>query len=189
MKYAALLILLGTCVGQQMALDRLSRHNAQLAADYQDALVSDNRTTRSRTNFQMPKMDVVELKAITEVAQALAWPWQLHAAIESTENGGMHLEVGAQRIPADIRRNYPPRLWQRATAVRIMQEEAGRMIIDDPEVTYVFASRLARRWGAEDRDAWRESFITALNRWRGEGPAARPSKPKRSGTADRRKHR
>lgn len=178
-----LLLSWGITLGQRSSLDVLGRHNAMLAADYQDALLSDNRTTRSRTNFAFPRMGPTELKAITEVAQALSWPWELHAAIEKTENGGMHLEVGAQKIPSDIKANFPPYLWQRATAVRIMQEEAGKMIIQDPEVTYVFAARLARRWNAADVPKWRESFITELNKWRGEGVVARPdnhAKPKKA---------
>lgn len=176
-------------VGQRSAIIDLSRHNAMLAADYQDALTSDNRTTRSRTNFEFPRMGAVEMKAITEVATALSWPWELHAAIEKTENGGMHLEVGAQAIPMDIKRNFPPNLWQRATAVRIMQEEAGKMIIEDPDVTYVFAARLARRWKAADQDKWRESFITSLNKWRGEGEAVRPGPRSKPTKAVRRKKR
>ena len=182
------MLMFGTIAGLLMSVNTLSTHNVQLAADYQDVLVADNRMTRSRTNFQMPRMGAVEMRAITEVAEALLWPWQLHAAIEKTENGGMHLELGAQSIPDDIRKNFPPNLWQRAAAVRIMQTEAGRMIMEDPEVTYVFAARLARRWGAVDKNAWQESFITELNKWRGEGIVVRPDNAKKI-KAVRRKRR
>lgn len=181
--------MLGVIFGQWLTVEHLSRHNSMLAADYQDVLVADNRMTRSRTNFSYPRMGPAELKAITEVAEALSWPWQLHAAAEKTENGGMHLELGAQRVPDDIRQNFPPNLWQRAAAVRIMQEEAGRMIIEDPEVTYVFAARLARRWKAADVVGWRENFITELNKWRGEGVVVRPDKQAKTQKAERRKRR
>lgn len=187
--WAAVLVLAGALIGALIGLDVVARQNAQLAADYQAVLVADNRMTRSRTDFAYPKMDAYELRAVSEVAEALLWPWQLHAAAERTENGGMHLELGVKRVPDDIRRNFPPKLWQRAAAVRIMQEEAGRMVIEDPEVTYVFAARLARRWGAEDVDKWRDNFITNLNKWRGEGPAVRPSKDGKTRTAERRRTR
>lgn len=177
----------GAIVGLGLSVGVLSRHNAQLAADYQALLVADNRMTRSRTDFQYPKMDAYELQAVSEVAQALLWPWQLHAAAESTENGGMHLELGVKRIPDDIRRNFPPRLWQRAAGVRIMQQEAGRMIIEDPDVTYVFAARLARRWKAADQEKWRDNFIASLNKWRGEGEAVRPGPTPKSKKAGRNK--
>lgn len=182
-----ILMCVGIMLGQRSALDILGRQNAMLAADYQDALVADNRTTRSRTGFQFPRMGAVEMQAITEVAQALSWPWELHAAGEKTENGGMHLELGVQRIPGDIRKNFPPYMWQRAAAVRIMQEEAGRMIIDDPEVTYVFAARLARRWKSIDPKTWCDNFITNLNKYRGEGGTVRPSKPVNLKKAGKRK--
>lgn len=186
---ATAIFLAGGLFWQGQAVRILSADNAKLAADYQDVLVADNRMTRSRTNFQYPRMGPVELQAITEVAQALLWPWQLHAAAESAENGGMHLELGAQEIPADIRKNYPPNMWQRATAVRIMQQEAGKMILDDPEVMYIFAARLARRWKAADVSGWRDNFVAHLNRWRGEGGAVRPSKPIKPQKAERRKRR
>lgn len=179
----------GLAVGLSFDNVMLSKHNAMLAADYQAALVSDNRTTRSRTGFAFPRMGPEEMRAITQVAQALSWPWELHAAIEKTENGGMLLEVGAQKIAADIKANFPPELWQRAMAVRVMQEEAGRMIFEDPEVTYVFAARLARRWNAADVPAWREQFITHLNVLRGEGAAVRPGKRAKHLKAVRRKSR
>jgi hypothetical protein len=181
------LFLGGGVFWQGESVRTLSKHNAMLAADYQDVLVADNRMTRSRTNFEYPRMGGVELKAISEVAQALSWPWELHAAIEKTENGGMHLELGAKKIPEDIRQNFPPNLWQRATAVRIMQEEAGKMILLDPEVTYVFAARLARRWGALDQAAWQENFITELNKWRGEGVVVRPDKHAKQKAARRKR--
>jgi hypothetical protein len=182
-------VLTGAVVGLSVAVGILSRHNAQLVADYQAVLVADNRMTRSRTDFQYPKLDAYELRGISEVAEALLWPWQLHEAAERTENGGMHLELGVQKVPDDIRRNFPPRLWQRAAAVRIMQEEAGRMILQDPDVTYVFAARLARRWNAADVPKWQETFITNLNKARGDVPAVRPGPGKKKSSAERRRTR
>lgn len=182
-------VLVGVVLGQQMAIERLSAHNELLARDYQDAILSDNRMTRSRTNFELPRMGPDELRAITEVARALAWPWEVIAAAEKAENGGMRLELGIQRIPDDIRKNFPPFMWQRAAGARIMQEEAGKMILDDPDVTFVFAARLARRWKAVDVSGWRDQFIAALNKWRGEGEVVRPDTPKKKPKAGRRKRK
>lgn len=183
----ALLVVLGVCLGQQLALTRLSAHNEILAKEYEDAISSGNRTLRSRSDFQLPGIVVEDLKAISVTAMALSWPWQALAAAEKTENGGMHLELGIQNVPLDIRENFPPELWQRAAGVRIMQEEAGKMIMQDPDVTLVFAARLARRWKAADPAAWQNTFIFAMNKWRGDGLGARPAKPVKPKRAKKRK--
>lgn len=181
------LTLAAIIIGQQMVCEKILAHNEMLAKDYQDAVLAENRMLRSRSDFRLPRMGGEELAAISTVARALEWPWELIAAGEKTENGGMRLELGVKQIPSDIRANFPPYLWQRAAAARIMQQEAGKMIMQDPDVTYVFASRLARRWKAANTDEWRNNFITSLNGWRGEGEAVRPSPAPKSKKAGRNK--
>lgn len=182
--------LLGICLGQRMTIFQQSAHIELLAAEKQDIILAENRMLRSRSNFQLPEMGAMELRAITTVALALSWPWELLATGEKTENGGMRLELGIQQIPKDIKLNFPPNLWQRAAAVRIMQEEAGKMIVNDPEVTVIFISRLSKRWKALDSKAWRDNFILNLHKMQenGKGGAVRPSvKPKPK--AERRKRK
>jgi len=153
---------MGICIGQYFAIERQSAHIELLATEKQDIIISENRMLRSRSNFALPEMGATELRAITTVALALNWPWELIQTGEKTENGGMRLELGIQQIPKDIKLNFPPNLWQRAAATRIMQEEAGNMILNDPEVTVIFVSRLAKRWKALDSKAWRNNFILHL---------------------------
>ena len=174
---------------QSFFMWRFSMRSEMLARDYENAINSNNHTLRSQTNYALPRMGPSELQSITEVAQALAWPWELIAGIEKAENGGMTLELGIKKIPADIKRNFAPHDWQRAAGARIMQQEAGKMIIQDPDVTYVFASRLAKRWEAVDKKNWRDNFVACMNHWRGEGEIVRPDKSPKQKKAGRRKRK
>lgn len=183
--WVGVLVLAAVIIGQQMVCEKILAHNEMLAKDYQDAVLAENRMLRSRSDFQLPRMGGEELAAISTVAKALEWPWEVLAAAEKTENGGMRLELGIQSIPTDIKRSFPPYLWQRAAGARIMQQEAGKMIIQDPDVTFVFAARLARRWKAANQAEWRDNFIASINKWRGEGEAVRPSSAPKSKKAGR----
>ncbi len=170
------LLLLGVVLGQFSTSRSQVNRIELLSKDYEDAIMSGDRTLRSRTDSMLPRMGGEQLAAISTVAKALSWPWECIAAAEKVENGGLQLELGIQFIPLDIRQNFPPKLWQRAAGARIMQQEAGKMIFEDPEVTMVFASRLSKRWHARDPKEWRDNFIASMNKWRGEGESARPAK-------------
>lgn len=188
--WALALLTVGTAWGLYLDNRTLSLHNGQLASDYKACLVGTNRVTRASTNFRYPKLGPYELEQITVTAQALRWPWELLKAAALKENGGMLLDLGAAGYDEDIKQNWPPDLWQWAQGVRIMQQEAGRMVLEDPEVANVYAHRLALRWKAADILQWRDQFISCLNTVReekaGPRPAPAPHKPK---AAKRRKHR
>ncbi len=140
-------------------IERLSTENQQMR-------LANNRMTRSRTNFRKPKIGQYDFKRISACAEAVGWPSELLGSIRVIENGGMLLDLGIQSIPSDIKAHYPPSYWQYAAGQRIMVQEAGKMIFENPEVFNIFAHRLATRWSAKKPRLWEKGFVSVVNKYR-----------------------
>ena len=138
---------------------RLATQNAEMR-------LTANRMTRAKTAYRYPKFGEYDFIRIKACAKAVKWPSSMLTAIRKTENGVMFLDLGIQSIPKDIRENYPPSYWQFAAGQRIMVEEAGKMILNDPEVAGIFAHRLAKRWKAKHPERWVKNFIIINNQER-----------------------
>jgi len=151
--------------GQPDALETVAR----LAKENAEMRLADNRMLRSRTGFRMPKVGAWDYAGVSSCAKAVGWPPEMLMALRKTENGGMLLDLGIQSIPANIRRDYPPSMWQYAAGQQILVQEAGRLIYNDRATFDKFSLRLSKRWKARDTKTWRKNFSYFVKKAKGPG--------------------
>ncbi len=131
---------------------------ARLAKENAEMRLADNRMTRGRTQFRKPGLGAWDYAGVSSCARAVGWPSEMLMSLRRTENGGMLLDLGIQKIPANIRLLYSPSQWQYAAGQQILIEEAGKLIARDRETFNKFAAQLSKRWGAKDTAAWKKNF-------------------------------
>lgn len=147
-----------TCIAIDRAFDRVQ------SAEREETLarIGDNRMLRARSNFELPGFTATHLERVTRNADTMGIPWWVPAGIARHENGGDTLEVGMQNIPREIRLRTPVMEWQYTALMRMLNQQAWRVILSDPELLPKVLIPFAQIYKSEDPQKWLTQTSNAM---------------------------
>lgn len=151
---SSLFVNIGLSVGTFVSLQHAFSEVKHSKEEETLAKISNNRMLRSRSGFTLPGFTATHLERVTRNADTFGTPWFIPAAVGKIENGGDTLEVGIQEIPNDIRNKFPVLEWQYATLIRMLNKQAWRVILSDPELLSKVIIPFAQNYKAENPQKW-----------------------------------
>lgn len=138
----------------------------ELATKYEQAIYSDERMIRGRTNFERPGVTQETVTMIVTVSGDYGMPPEMLYAMIRTENGGRGLYYGAHKIDLDIRKRYPPIWWQPAMVAKTWNKHLNSLVMKSPEMLRMNLRRFAQQWN-EKPDEWADNTMLHLDNARG----------------------
>jgi len=145
-----------------VVLDRNTKALEDAKAEEVLARIGDNRMLRARSNFELPGFTPTHLERVTRNADTMGIPWWVPAGIAKHENGGDTLEVGMQIIPMNIRMNTPVMEWQYVALMRMLNQQAWRVILSDPELLPKVLIPFAQNYKSSDPQLWLKQTNNAM---------------------------
>jgi len=159
---ALLISNIGSYIALGIAIDRAFDRAQTAEREETLARIGDNRMLRSRSNFTLPGFTPTHLERVTRTADTMGIPWWIPAGIAKHENGGDTLEVGMQNIPTDIRLRTPVMEWQYVALERMLNQQAWRVILSDPELLPKVLIPFAQIYKSADPKLWLEQTTNAM---------------------------
>lgn len=152
----AILILTNICsvIFSYIMLDKAFKEVTHAKEEETLARIGNNRMLRSRTNFLLPGFTSVNLERVTRNADTSGIPWFVPSGISKHENGGDTLEVGMQNVPLEIRLRVPVMEWQYVALNRMLNQQAWRVILSDPELLPKVLIPFAQIYKSDNPQKW-----------------------------------
>ena len=124
---------------------------AKQATVIEQITTADERTLRSKTDFQRPGVTQEQVDAIVRVAGDYGIDPAFLYAGRRTENGGRGLYYGANFIDADIRERYrmSPLDWQPAMFAKTWNKQLNRLAQRDLAIRSRALTALAGQWNID----------------------------------------
>jgi hypothetical protein len=133
---------------------------------------------RSRTDYARPGVTQEQVDQIRMVSKDYGIPEDLLYAFYRTERGRMGLYLGANWVDPEIRKRYPPLMWQFAKGAKTWNQHLNKTVMFDPYVNRRALWSFAKQWNP-DPDTWTTNVLFNLELVRNKGlEVTEPPKPR-----------
>lgn len=153
---------IGTAVFSFSMLEKFTVEIKRAKEEEVLARIANNRMLRSRTNFRLPGFTSINLERVTRNADTNGTPWFVPAGVAKHENGGDTLEVGMQNVPLEIRLRNPVMEWQYIALNRMLNQQAWRVILSDPELLPKVLIPFAQIYKSDDPQRWLDETTSLI---------------------------
>lgn len=141
---------------------------SRLATENEQMRTADEGMLRARTNFERPGITQEQVDQIRRVAEDYGMPEDVAYAFFRTERGRRGLYMGANKISPEIRKRYPPLVWQFAQAAKTWNGHLNKMATTDIYLRRRAIWSFARQWNP-DPEEWTASAMANLELVRAKG--------------------